>query len=90
MKNGFNISIGCNLKKYKSNQRLAPFTSMPIIETRTREIKEKTNKGTTNLIGTPTFFKKKVFDHIQYDPNTIGCDDTDISEKLIKNLIGLI
>lgn len=42
------------------------------------------NKGTTNVIGTPTFFKKKVFDHIQYDPNTIGCDDTDISEKLIK------
>ena len=42
-------------------------------------------KGAAQVIGTPTFFKKEIFDHIQYDPNTIGCDDTDISEKLIKN-----
>lgn len=42
-------------------------------------------KRTAQVIGTPTFFKKEVFDYISYDPDTIGCDDTDISEKLIKN-----
>ena len=30
IKNGFNISIGCNLKKNKSNHLLAPFTSTPV------------------------------------------------------------
>ena len=49
IKNGFNISIGCNLKKYKSNQRLAPLTSTPITGTRDRKIKERKNKGITNL-----------------------------------------
>ena len=49
IKNGFNISIGCNLKKDKSNQRLAPFTSTPIIGTRARERKERINKGITSF-----------------------------------------
>ena len=54
IKNGFNISIGCNLKKYKSIQRFAPLTSTPIIGTRARRINEKINKGITN------FFNNKV------------------------------
>ena len=49
IKNGFNISIGCNLKKDKSNQRLAPFTSTPIMGTRARKIKERINKGITSF-----------------------------------------
>ena len=54
MKKGFNTSIGCNLKKYKSNHRLAPLTSTPIIGTNDRRIKEVTNKGIIN------FFKTEV------------------------------
>ena len=54
IKNGFNISIGCNLKKYKSSQRFAPLTSIPIIGTSARDKKEKINNGIINL------FKKKV------------------------------
>ena len=54
MKKGFNTSIGCNLKKYKSNHRLAPLTSTPIIGTKARRIKEVTNKGIIN------FFKTEV------------------------------
>ena len=54
IKKGFNISIGCNLKKYKSIHRLAPFTSTPIIGTRAKKIKEKINRGTIN------FFSKEV------------------------------
>ena len=50
IKNGFNISIGCNLKKYKSNHRLAPFTSTPIIGTRAKNIKERTNIGIVNFL----------------------------------------
>ena len=45
IKNGFNISIGCNLKNYKSNQRLAPFTSIPIIGTRAKKMKERIKSG---------------------------------------------
>ena len=54
MKKGFNISIGCNLKKYKSNHRLAPLTSTPIIGTNAKRIKEVANKGSIN------FFKAEV------------------------------
>ena len=49
IKNGFTISIGCNLKKNKSNQRLAPFTSTPIMGTMARETKEIINNGTTSF-----------------------------------------
>ena len=49
IKNGFNISIGCNLKKYKSIQRWAPFTSTPIIGTSARKTNERINKGTIIL-----------------------------------------
>ena len=49
MKKGFNISIGCNLKKCKSNHRLAPFISTPIIGTRARKIKDQINKGMTSF-----------------------------------------
>ena len=41
---GFNNSMGCNLKKYRSNQRLAPFTSTPIIGTKAKRIKEMIKK----------------------------------------------
>ena len=54
MKKGFSISIGCNLKKYKSIHRLAPLTSNPIIGTRARKIKDRINNGMIN------FFKKNV------------------------------
>ena len=52
MKKGFNSSIGCNLKKYKSNHRLAPLTSTPIIGTNAKRIKDITNKGSINLFKT--------------------------------------
>ncbi len=45
----------------------------------------RNKKQSTKVIGTPTYFKRKVFDNIQYDSKSIGCDDTDISEKLIQN-----
>ena len=45
IKNGFSNSIGCNLKKYRLSQRLAPFTSIPIIGTNAKKIKEITNSG---------------------------------------------
>ena len=54
IKNGFNNSIGCNLKKYRSSQRLAPFTSIPIIGTNAKKTKEITNNGIIN------FFNKEV------------------------------
>lgn len=41
--------------------------------------------GKTNIVGTPTIFKREIFQHIGYEENTIGCDDTDISNKLIKS-----
>ena len=44
MKKGFTISIGCNLKKYRSIQRLAPLTSIPIIGTKAKKIKEIVKK----------------------------------------------
>ena len=50
MKKGFNSSIGCNLKKYKSNHRLAPLTSTPIIGTNAKRIKDVTNNGSINLL----------------------------------------
>lgn len=48
--------------------------------------------GETSVIGTPTIFKREVFDRINYNLNTQGCDDTDISEQLKKNnyKIGII
>ena len=42
--------MGCNLKKCKSSQRLAPLTSIPIIGTNAKKRKEIKNNGTTNLI----------------------------------------
>ena len=54
MKKGFNTSIGCSRKKYKSSHRLAPLTSTPIIGTNARRIKEVANKGIIN------FFKTEV------------------------------
>lgn len=41
--------------------------------------------GNTNVIGTPTIFKKKLFKKVSYKKNTIGYDDTDISKQLIEN-----
>ena len=49
IKNGFSISMGCNLKKYKSNQRFAPFTSTPIIGTMAKETKDRINNGITSF-----------------------------------------
>ena len=46
MKKGFSNSTGCNLKKYRSSQRLAPFTSTPTIGTNNKTIKKIINKGT--------------------------------------------
>lgn len=43
------------------------------------------NAGEANVIGTPTIFKRKVFNKIKYNINTQGCDDTDISDQLKKN-----
>ena len=54
MKKGFNTSIGCSRKKYKSSHRLAPLTSTPMIGTNARRIKEVANKGIIN------FFKTKL------------------------------
>ena len=36
-------------------------------------------------IGTPTLFKRKVFNKVSYKEKTIGFDDTDISDQLLKN-----
>ncbi len=52
MKKGFSTSIGCNLKKYRSNHRLAPLTSIPMIGTNAKRIKVVRNKGSTNLFKT--------------------------------------
>tara|TARA_A100000164_G_scaffold381973_1_gene436946 strand:- start:197 stop:1024 length:828 start_codon:yes stop_codon:yes gene_type:complete len=41
--------------------------------------------GDSKVIGTPTLFKRNVFEKIKYNADTIGCDDTDISEQLNKN-----
>ena len=50
MMKGFNNSIGWNLgKKKKSNHRLEPFTSMPIIGTNKSEMKQTKNKKIENL-----------------------------------------
>ena len=49
IKNGFNTSIGCNLKKYKSSQRFAPFTSTPIMGTSARNKKDIENNGIINF-----------------------------------------
>tara|TARA_A100001015_G_scaffold199391_1_gene222565 strand:- start:96 stop:332 length:237 start_codon:yes stop_codon:yes gene_type:complete len=58
MKKGFNISIGCKLKKYRFNQRLAPFASVPIIGTITKKIKETIKAGKTSLINTSVLIKE--------------------------------
>ena len=52
MNNGFNISTGCKLKKYRFNHLLAPFASIPSIGTITKRIKETTKAGITSLINT--------------------------------------
>ena len=44
----------------------------------------RNKKQSIKVLGTPTYFKRKVFDIIKYDSKTIGCDDTDISKKLIQ------
>ena len=49
IKKGFKTSIGCNLKKYRSNHRLAPLTSTPTIGTNAKRVKEVMNKGSINL-----------------------------------------
>ena len=54
IKKGFNISIGCNLKKKKSNHLFAPLTSIPTIGTKAKNINDITNNG--NII----FFKSEV------------------------------
>ena len=58
IKNGFNISIGWKLKKYKFNQRLAPFTSTPIIGTIARKMKEIKKIGKTSLINNSVFINE--------------------------------
>ena len=45
IKKGLSISIGCNLKKDKSNHLFAPLTSTPIKGTNTKEINEIRNNG---------------------------------------------
>ena len=52
MNNGFNISTGCKLKKYRFNHLLAPFASTPIIGTIAKKIKEITKAGKTSFINT--------------------------------------
>ena len=54
MKKGFKNSIGCNLNKDKFNHLLAPFTSTPIIGTKTNSVKNIIKKGIT------VFFNKEV------------------------------
>ena len=49
MKNGFNNSIGCNLKKYKLSHLLAPFTSIPTMGTKANKMNEIINNGKTNF-----------------------------------------
>ena len=58
IKNGFNNSIGCNLKKYRSSQRLAPFTSIQLLELMLKN-KRNINNGITK------FFIKKFHDEIE-------------------------
>ena len=54
IKKGFKSSIGCNLNKDKFNHLLAPFTSTPIIGTKTNSVKNIIKKGIT------VFFNKEV------------------------------
>lgn len=39
--------------------------------------------GKAKVIGTPTIFKRKVFKKVGYKKNSIGCDDTNISDQLL-------
>ena len=55
MKRGLSISIGCNLKKYKSIQRFAPFTSTPIIGTNAKKTNETANNGIISFISKSVF-----------------------------------
>tara|TARA_B100000886_G_scaffold339950_1_gene307101 strand:+ start:2154 stop:2972 length:819 start_codon:yes stop_codon:yes gene_type:complete len=41
--------------------------------------------GDAKVIGTPTIFKRNTFDKVSYNIETIGFDDTDISEQLLVN-----
>ena len=54
IKKGFKSSIGCNLKKYRSNHLFAPLTSTPIIGTKTKRPKNNIKKGII------IFFSKEV------------------------------
>ena len=56
--NGFKISIGCNLNKYKSSHLLAPFTSCPNIGTNANNKKDIINNGITSLIIECVFIKE--------------------------------
>lgn len=40
--------------------------------------------GDLKIIGTPTLFDKKVFKNVKYSKKNVSCDDTYISEQLIK------
>jgi glycosyltransferase involved in cell wall biosynthesis len=40
--------------------------------------------GKSKIIGTPTIFKKYLFNHVQYKSKFDGCDDTWISDQLLK------
>ena len=42
--------MGCNLKKYRSSHLFAPLTSMPMIGTKTKKMKDIANNGNTSLI----------------------------------------
>ena len=60
MNNGFNISTGCKLKKYRFNHLLDPFASTPIIGTIAKKIKETTKAGITSLINTSVLINEIV------------------------------
>ena len=60
IKNGFKSSIGWNLgKKIKSIHLLEPFTSIPIIGTKIKKIKHKTNRIFEILIKSLSFNDEK-------------------------------
>ena len=60
MNNGFNISTGCRLKKYRFNHLLDPFASTPNIGTIAKKIKEITKAGITSLINTSVLINETI------------------------------
>ena len=54
IKKGFKSSMGCNLKKCKSNHLLEPLTSIPIMGTKINDMKNIMKRGIT------IFFNKEV------------------------------